>query len=282
MGNTVYQPHKSSLGEIDANYIAVACYGAALIFSTIPFLKFVAWLAPLVIYILEKKSVLVKFHAVQALILNAIGAVLSLIAYIVGKIIVAAITPDTTDTNYWLYYYSSDYAKDLKTASTVAFLFGLLAWIIILGIGVFQVLSAINAYKYSEYKIPVIGGIANKVSEKLSKINFGGTNSTTPPPAQGYTPPAQQWTPPAQGYTPPAQPYTPPAQPAQQWTPPAQPAFDTQTGQPIAPPPVPPAAPPAQPMFDTQIGQPIAPPPAPPAQPKFDTETGLPINPPQE
>ncbi len=266
MGNTVYQPHKSSLGEIDANYVAVACYGAALVFSAIPFLKFVAWLAPLVIYILEKKSVLVKFHAVQALILNAIGAILSLIAFIVGKIIVAAITPDTTDTNYWLYYYSSDYAKDLKTASTVAFLFGLLAWIIILGIGVFQVLSAINAYKYSEYKIPIIGGIATKVSEKLSKINFGGIGNTAPPPAQGYTPPpaqqwtpppAQQWTPPAQGYTPPpAQPYTPPAPP------PAQPMFDTQTGQPLAPPTPPPAAP--------------------PAQPKFDTETGLPINPTQE
>ena len=256
MANTVYQPHKSSLGEIDANYIAVACYGAAIVFSYIPFLKYVAWLAPLLIYFLEKKSVLVKFHAVQALILNAIGAVVALILSIVGSIIVKIMTPEYT--NYWdTYLAGGSYYDDLKKATAVGTIFTVIAIIIAVLLMALEIIAALNAYKYTEYKLPVIGGIATKVSEKLSKVDFGGANNTTPPPAQTWTPPAQPYTPPAQQWTPPAQPYTPPAQP---YTPPA---------------------PPAQQMFDTQTGQPIAPPAAPPAQPKFDTETGLPIDPPQ-
>jgi uncharacterized membrane protein len=242
--NTTYQPHKSSIGDIDANYVAVACYGAAVVFSYIPLLKYLAWLAPLVIYFLEKKSVLVKFHAVQALILNAVGAVLTIILAIVGAIIRGIIKP-VYDYNSLTGY--TDYYSKLKTYTFVGTLFGLIALAVAVLIMVMEILAALSAYKYSEYKIPIIGGIANKVSEKLSKVDFGGTNNAAPP-AQGYTPPAQQWTPPAQPYTPPAQPYTPPAPPVAQ-------QFDTETGLPITPP-----APPAQPMFDTETGQPINPP----------------------
>ena len=264
MANTVYQPHKSSLGGLDANVMAALSYAVAIVFSFIPGLRYVAWLAPLVVYFLEKSSPLVKFHSVQALILNAVGAVLSLVTYIVGRIVVAAITPDTSDPNYWLQYYTNNYASDLKKATSVAFIFGLLVWIISIGLAILQILSALSAYKYAEYKIPVVSGIATKVSEKLSKVNLGGTGAQTPPPSE-------TWNPPAQGYTPSTPPYTPPAPsnipPAQQWTTPAQPYT----------PPVPPT-PAAQPMFDTQTGERINPPATTPPAQKFDTETGLPIN----
>lgn len=251
MENTVYQPHKSSLGDLDANYMAVACYGISFVFSFIPFVRYFAWLAPAVIYFLEKKSVLVKFHAVQALILNAIGAALALIVSIVGKIISKAIVPkfsyyDYANPNYYEDY--SKYMKSVESAATVTLIFGLIVWAVVVAIGVLQILSALKAYKYSEYKIPVIGGIAGKVAEKLDKVDFGGTNNPAPPAQPPYTP--------NQTYTPPAQPYSPP--PAQSYTPPAAPKFDTETGLPITPP-------------------------APQAEaPKFDTETGLPINPPQQ
>ncbi len=270
MGNTVYQPHKSSLG-VDANLMAVACYGIAFVFSFIPFVRYFAWLAPLVIFFLEKSSVLVKFHAVQALILNAIGAVLSLIVSIFSTIISKAVVPnfkyyDYTNPNYYDDY--SKYLKSVESAATVTMIFGLILWVVAIGIGVLQIMSALKAYKYSEYKLPIVGGIANKVSEKLNKVDFGGAANTTPPPSQTWTPPAQVYTPPAQQWSPPA---APPA------APPAQPIFDTETGLPITPP----AAPPAQQLFDTETGLPITPPAAPPAQQLFDTETGLPINPPQ-
>jgi len=211
MQNKVYPPHKSSLGDVDANYIAVACYAASVVLSMIPVLKYIAWLAPLVIYFLEKKSLLVKFHAVQALILNAIGAVLSLIAFIVGKIIVRSLTPDNTLD----YYLTGEYGKDWRRAAAATSVFAAIAWIIAVGLGILQVFSALKAYKYSDYKLPVIGGIADKVTEKLSQVNFGGTNDAASPPPP-YTPP---------------EPYTPPA--PGPYTPPARPKFDTQTGLPL-------------------------------------------------
>lgn len=271
MANTIHQPHKSSLG-LDANLLAAGCYAAAFIFSFIPGVRYAAWLAPLIIYFLEKSSALVKFHAAQALILNAIGAVLSLVVGIAGTIVAKIVTPKLT-VDYSNANYYDEYLQYLNRSSrptTVLLIFGILVWGITIAIGVLQIISAIKAYKYTEYSLPIIGGFATKVSEKLDKVNIGGTDAQTPP---AYTPPDQQWTPPTQPYTPPAQQWTPPAQ-----TPPARPAFDTQTGQPITPPA--PPAPSAPPAFDTETGQPIEPP-APetaPAQPQFDTETGLPIN----
>lgn len=261
MANTVYQPHKSTIGGISANYVAVACYVAAIVCSYIPILNYVAWLAPLAIYFLEKESALVKFHAVQALILNAAGAFIYFILGIVGLIVINSIS-SPSDISVMLAGPSviNDYNL---TVEFIGKMFNGFALIITVLITVLEIWAALNALKYTEYKIPVIGAIAEKVSKKLSKVNFGGTNPATPPPSE-------TWNPPTQGYTPPTQPYTPPAPPAQQWTAPAQPYT-----------PPAPVAPPAQPAFDTQTGQPITPPEppveAPPAQ-KFDTETGLPID----
>ncbi len=56
----------------------------------IPVVKYVAWLAPLIIYLVEKNSQFVKFHAMQAFLLNIIGAVLSFLVSIVLGAIMAA------------------------------------------------------------------------------------------------------------------------------------------------------------------------------------------------
>ena len=269
MGNTVHQPHKSSLG-IDANLMAVAsCLPIILllfaflgVFASVVALL-IALAIPLIIYFLEKNSLLVKFTAAQAtvvtLVCGLIVVVLLVIRSIVYKAIIKNITYDIY-TSYW------NYSEQYDNARTVRVIFLVIIYLVVLAFIGLQVIVALKSFKFTQFKLPVIGGIAEKVAEKLNKVNIG-TPGANVPPAQGYTPPpaqqwtpppAQQWTPPAQGYTPPpAQPYTPPAPP------PAQPMFDTQTGQPLAPLPPPPPA-------------------APPAQPKFDTETGLPINPTQE
>lgn len=266
--NTIHQPHKSSLGGLDANLLAALCYGSAFIFSFIPIVRYVAWLAPLVVFFLEKASRHVKFHALQALVLNVIGALLSAVVSIVGSIIKAVIVPSSVSYSIWdAGYY--DYWEKVKLAATIGTVFTVIVYVLALGIGVLQILAAIKAWKYEEYGLPVIGNIAGKLAEKLGKVNVGGTG-TTPPPAQPYTytPPAQPYTPPTQPYAPQAQPYTPPTQPA---SPAETPRFDPQTGQPIAPPPA------EAPRFDPQTGQPIAPPPA--DAPRFDPQTGQPLNP---
>ncbi|HOO26217.1 MAG TPA: DUF4870 domain-containing protein [Clostridiales bacterium] len=252
----VYQPHKSSLGNLDANVPALLTYLAASIAIFIPGLKYLAWLAPGLLYVLEKSSKLVKSHAAQALTINIIGSVVLFILKIVGWIITKIVLKATKPTDIydlWNYYGNRSY-KAAATVGTIFLLVSLAVRIIIL---VFEILAMINAYKYSEYKIPVIGSLSEKLAPLLDKIDLGG--SKAPKPTQGNFDPQT------------GQPIAPQAPQA-----PPQAKFDPQTGQPIAPqaPPVPPQA-----KFDPQTGQPIAPqspPPSPSAN--FDPQTGQPLN----
>ncbi|NLF21130.1 MAG: hypothetical protein GX588_06935, partial [Clostridiaceae bacterium] len=49
MKNELYPPHKSSLGNLDANVLALLAYLAAVVVGWIPVLRYGAWLAPLVL-----------------------------------------------------------------------------------------------------------------------------------------------------------------------------------------------------------------------------------------
>ena len=250
MSDKVYEPHKSSIGNVDANLIAAGCYGAAIILSFIPFASWIAWAAPLVVYCIEKKSLLVKFHSVQALVLNAIGSVLYLVLWIVRLVVYRAIYPSNYDwTDYW--NGTSNYYQDLRTAATVSTVFTIVIYVVALGLAALQIIAALKAYKYTEYKIPVVGGIAAKVSEKLAKVNFGANAAPSAPPA--YTPPAQPYQPPTQPYQAPTQPYQAPTQPYQA---PAAPVYTPPAPPP--PPPVAPVAPEAPPAAPEQAPAPSA------------------------
>ena len=69
-------PHRSSLG-MDAHVMALLCYLAAFVLAWIPYIQYVAPLAPLIIFFIEKESPFVKFHAIQAFILVLINWVLT-------------------------------------------------------------------------------------------------------------------------------------------------------------------------------------------------------------
>ena len=146
-------PHKSSLG-MDANTLALLCYIAAFVLSWIPVIKYVAWAAPLVIFFLEKQSPFVKFHAMQAFILEAIVWVFQVIF---GIIISVA----------WASYASSLYTYGTLGASLgVASALGIIDVIIGLVLTIFAIIALIKAGGYYEYKIPVIGNLADKFSKK--------------------------------------------------------------------------------------------------------------------
>lgn len=153
MSGKTIAPHKSSLG-LEANQMALVAYIATAVLAFIPGIKYVAWLAPLVIYFLEKDSVFVKFNAMQAFVLNACGAVLGiLVTVLIGGALSAA-------------YIGS------PTAIGAAFgLLGLvtfLSWAISLVITVFAVIAALRAFNYQVYRIPFAGGIAAKVAYRLT------------------------------------------------------------------------------------------------------------------
>lgn len=154
----LYQPHKSSLGGLDANIMALLCYLATGIIAWIPYVQYIAWLAPLVLYFLEKESPLVRFHAMQAFVIQAVVQAVN----IVLSVLITILAP------FW-------------AADAVSFMFGLgggifsiiifLIHLIILAFQIaalaFEIIAIIKAYQYVAYPIPVIGGIAEKAAAKM-------------------------------------------------------------------------------------------------------------------
>lgn len=152
--NQTVEPHKSSLG-LDANLMALLCYLATLIISLIPFLKYIAWAAPLVIFFLEKNSSFVKFHALQSFMINIVNGVLSFIFYLIMMASVRTMA-------YGLFV-GGGYGAGYLIAST-------LSWIVFTVIGILGIVAMIKAFKYIEYQLPVIGKIAMKYRDKGGNI----------------------------------------------------------------------------------------------------------------
>lgn len=146
MSVTTVQPHQSSLG-MDANIAALIAYIAGAVLLWVPVIMYVAFLAPLVIFILEKKSSFVRFHAMQAFVLSAIGEILSIILGIISASIVARSI--LTDPFAGL--------RSLGVISTIVLIINL----VLLAVSIIAMMSA---YQYKEYKIPLIGDLACKLS----------------------------------------------------------------------------------------------------------------------
>lgn len=147
MKNETYGPHQCSIIETDANIIALLAYFSSIIAILIPIISLVAFFAPLLIYGFEKNSTFVKFHAMQSFLLNAASTVIIIIcAIIVGAcfIYIASINP---------------YVNMSPLALMIVVIVVTRAVIFIL-----RIVAAVNAYKYHEYHLPIIGSWAARIS----------------------------------------------------------------------------------------------------------------------
>ncbi len=150
--NAKIEPHKSTIGGMDANLLALIAYIASTAIGFIPLLRYFAWLAPLVIFFMEKESGFVKFHAMQAFVINLIGAALGfVVSVLIGGTVAVAI--------------GGRYAN--AAAMGFAGIIGLLTTVISLVILVFAVIAMINAYKYGMYHIPLAGKVAENFAGRL-------------------------------------------------------------------------------------------------------------------
>lgn len=149
--------HKSSIGEMDANKMAVITYIGGGVLGFIPGLYYFSWVVPLVIYILEKKSKFVKKHALQSLSLQIISSVIMFILYfIVGGIIKRSYSENP------LSYLSGVYTG-LAFISTLAMIVSVIFAVVV-------IIAMIKAYNYQEYTIPLIGKITKGLEKNLDKI----------------------------------------------------------------------------------------------------------------
>lgn len=118
---------KSSTG-LDANLAALLSY-------------LFGWVSGLIFFLIEKESRYVRFHAMQSILLNA-----AVIVVVVGFTIV----------NTMIAFISG----------TLAALFGLLWFVILLGIIGIAILCMIKAFQGQEFKLPIIGDMAANFANK--------------------------------------------------------------------------------------------------------------------
>ncbi|MEG1560261.1 MAG: hypothetical protein RR398_05295 [Clostridia bacterium] len=148
MKNEIYSAHKSSIGNLNANIMALLCCIVPVVIAWIPVVRYVAWLIPLVLFFMEKQSKLVRFHAMQSFILHMVSAVLSLlISVVLGGILGVGSLSTAT------YYAAAGFAG----------IVGLVTSAISLVILLFAIIAMIGAYKYKETHIPIIGGMTEKL-----------------------------------------------------------------------------------------------------------------------
>ena len=129
------QTTKSSTG-LDENVAALLSY----IFG---------WVSGLIFFLIEKDSRLVRFHAMQSILLNVSIGVLAFVVWIVVFILLLIVSQisDALSTIVGL----------LMTLIWLAFSVGILiAWVMCL----------VKAYQSQYFKLPVIGNFAEKFSAK--------------------------------------------------------------------------------------------------------------------
>ena len=107
------------------------------------------WVSGLIFFLLEKDSRLVRFHAMQSILLNAVAVVVGIVLW-VGSIIlaiVAALLSDALGSLVWI------------LAMLLISAFGLALFAA-------AILCLIKAYQSQYFKLPVIGNFAEKFSTK--------------------------------------------------------------------------------------------------------------------
>ncbi|MGB8508354.1 MAG: DUF4870 domain-containing protein [Pyrinomonadaceae bacterium] len=118
---------KSSTG-LDANLAALLAY-------------LFGWVGGLVFYLIEKESRFVRFHAMQSILLN-VAVIAVVIAFMCVNTVLAFIS------------------------GTLAVLFGLLWFVILIAIVGIAVLCMVKAFQGQEFKLPVIGDMAANIVNK--------------------------------------------------------------------------------------------------------------------
>jgi uncharacterized membrane protein len=105
------------------------------------------WVSGLIFFLIEKESRLVRFHAMQSILLNVVLAVVGIVLGIVISILVVILSQIS--------------GALASIASLLSFLFWLAFTLLII---VVWVMCLIKAYQGIMYKLPIIGEYAEKFS----------------------------------------------------------------------------------------------------------------------
>ena len=128
-------PAKSSTG-LDENVAALLSYIAG-------------WVSGLIFFLIEKDSRLVRFHAMQSLLLNVLVIVIGIVIWVVTVVL-------------WLVS-----TQISGIISALVSLVATLAWVVFcIGVLIAVIMCLVKAYQNQYFKLPIIGNFAEKFSQK--------------------------------------------------------------------------------------------------------------------
>jgi len=107
------------------------------------------WVSGLIFFLIEKDSRLVRFHAMQSILLNVTFIVILIALYIAWAVVVIVL----------------GMVSDVL-APIGGLLFGLLILVFCIAIVIAWVMCLIKAYGQQYFKLPIIGNFAEKFSQK--------------------------------------------------------------------------------------------------------------------
>ena len=129
------QTTKSSTG-LDENIAALLSY----VFG---------WLGGLIFFLIEKDSRLVRFHAMQSILLNVLAGVIAVVVWVV-----------------WMVFFVIGSAIGDVVGGLIGII-GTLLWLVFfLGIAIAWILCLVKAFQSQYWKLPIIGNFAEKFSAK--------------------------------------------------------------------------------------------------------------------
>jgi uncharacterized membrane protein len=129
------QPGKSSTG-LDENIAALLTY-------------ILGWVSGLIFFLIEKDSKLVRFHAMQSILLSVLALIVCIAGWIVTFVLVLIL------------------AQLADVMGAVAGLVATLVWLVIgAALLIAVIMCLVKAYQGQFFKLPVIGNLAEKIVNK--------------------------------------------------------------------------------------------------------------------
>jgi uncharacterized membrane protein len=129
------QTAKSSTG-LDENLAALLSY-------------VVGWISGLIFFLIEKDSRLVRFHAMQSILLNVAAAIVGVALWFLSLISWVLVSQISGVLSF-----------------LISVVVGLVAFVLGLGFFIAVIMCLIKAYQNQYFKLPVIGNLAEKYSAK--------------------------------------------------------------------------------------------------------------------
>ena len=150
--------NKSSISGIDANIIVLIGYLGGLFLTWIININYFAWILPLIIYIIEKKSEFVKDQMAQATILYILVSIITLIFNLIWIIMFP--------TSYNIGLNLNNFSGSTLVVSTM----NILSVTITILITLVVVIASMKIWYYENYKMPIIGFFVPSFRNLLDKI----------------------------------------------------------------------------------------------------------------